>query len=714
MKILIGTLFLILLYAVLQQGPLLLGSIAKYPVAFVSVSPGKFIADVTGIPKGMYYLSVGKVLGDTQIRMNGVLLQQSRLIAGVPIDLTDDQSSKSITIECVAKEEWRKRLFDSPIVAKFGIGLLIQEWRIFNGIFMGPVSSLLLVLMALFNLRLSKTAASQIMPHLLCGVAGGFYSLSLSGIPDLFFDPSINTIMQCELRVLVSAALIYLIDTYAGRRHLAILWTHVLCMVLIIVICLSCRAALTDIYELEISFFCIATLIATLSLFKAKRNSLEIELMICLGMSWTAVQALGIILHYVSAIANMTVWSPSFIATLAVANFYFIYRKAVNRSAEIQLSKQQYYLAAQIAHDIRSPLATLNTVVQDAGDLSDSTRDQIKSVVMRIRGIANNLLIKNPRDIQLGFEELQGESKGPKFECFGLSGECKTHEFLVPILSSLVSEKRLQFSRDNHIQILLTNDKEKFEFASNIQRSEFSRVVSNLINNAVEAVGSRGDVTVDLKGNEHQVQIIIQDTGVGMAPDVISKIGTRGYSYGKNRDESGSGLGVYHAMETIRSWGGRLNYESELGKGTRAIITLPRVKSPDWFAESIKVKAPATAIILDVDPSMFEVWRDRFRSAGLSEVQVIGFSTSRDLIQWYRETLGDVDNPLYVCDHELGGGDRKGLDVIEMLGVASDAILVTHEWDDIDIRSRCLKLGIKVLPKSAQVAIIRTCATVTS
>jgi hypothetical protein len=167
-------------------------------------------------------------------------------------------------------------------------------------------------------------------------------------------------------------------------------------------------------------------------------------------------------------------------------------------------------------------------------------------------------------------------------------------------------------------------------------------------------------------------------------------------------------------METIRSWGGRLNYESELGKGTRAIITLPRVKSPDWFAESIKVKAPATAIILDVDPSMFEVWRDRFRSAGLSEVQVIGFSTSRDLIQWYRETLGDVDNPLYVCDHELGGGDRKGLDVIEMLGVASDAILVTHEWDDIDIRSRCLKLGIKVLPKSAQVAIIRTCATVTS
>jgi signal transduction histidine kinase len=708
MRLWIGTLILIALYAFLQQGPLLLGSIARYPVDFTREVPGKFSADVTNIPKGMYFLSIGRVLGDTQIRMNGVLLQRSKLIAGVPIDLTSDQDTKIVTIECIAKEEWRKRLFDIPIVTSFGTGLLIQEWRIFTGIFMGPVSSLLLILMALFNLKLSKTAASQIMPHLLCGVAGFFYSLYMSGIPDLFFDPVTNSFIRYELRAMLSAALIYLIDAYSGRRHLAILWQHIFCMILLVVVNLVYQKAISEIYELEIVYFCVATLVATLSLLKAKRFSSEIELMFCLGMSWSMAHVLGILSHYLLAIANLTVWTPSFIATLAAANFYLIYRKAVGRSAEIQMTKQQYYLASQIAHDIRSPLAALNAIIHDSSGLSDSTRDQIESVVTRIRGIANSILNKSPKELPLELEEMLGKTGDPKLEAFGLSSEPKTQEFIVPILRSLISEKRLLNTQNEHLKMFLMNDSDEFEFAANIQRIEFIRVISNLINNAVDAVSSRGNVTVSLMGDDHRIHIFVEDTGIGMTPDVLNKIGSRGYSYRKSGNEAGSGLGVYHAMETIKVWGGILKYESELGKGTKAIITLPRVKVPSWFAKYICVVPTATVIVLDDDFSVHDMWRERFRLAGLSSVKILGFVTSRALIQWYRETLGEVNHPLYLCDYELGISDRNGLDVIEMLGVASESILVTHGWDNIEVRTRCLKLGVKIIPKYAHVIVTQS------
>ncbi|MFL5812706.1 MAG: sensor histidine kinase [Bdellovibrionia bacterium] len=639
--------------------------------------------------------------------MNGVLLQQSRLIAGVPIELSNDQSLRNVTIECVAKEEWRKRLFDIPIVTNFGVGLLIQEWRIFNGIFMGPVFSLLLVLMALFNLRLTKDGANQIMPHLFCGAAGCFYGVYLSGIPDLFFDPSVNTVMQVGLRVLVSAAFINLIGTYSGKRHSAILGLHSICIALVASISLAARSYLTELYELEIIFFSVSTLIATLPLFNVDPKSLEIELMICLGLSWTVAQVLGVTSHYVSNVANLAVWSPSFIATLAAANFYFIYRKAVSRSAEIQLSKQQYYIATQLAHDIRSPLASLNVVISSSNELSNGTRAQVMNAITRIRSIAHELLTKNPSDITLpknGKKKSLEDSESGRF-CY--SSEPSTSEFIVPILAALVSEKKLQTARDRTVQILLEEGVDQYEVITNIQRVEFSRIVSNLIDNAVEATQAGERIKIEIKKTQSHVQIAVEDNGKGMQPEVLSQLGRRGFSYGKLKGDSGSGLGVYHAQETIKSWGGELKYESEAGKGTRAIALLPIAQEPAWFCKVITLASPAEIIVLDGDPTAFEYWSKKISFIGTDQVKLMHFVSSRELIAWYRDTMGEVNNPVYLIDYEPHGSDHAGLEVIAMLGVEASAILVTHSWDDQVLIERCQKSSVRILPKGANV-IFRT------
>lgn len=69
-------------------------------------------------------------------------------------------------------------------------------------------------------------------------------------------------------------------------------------------------------------------------------------------------------------------------------------------------------------------------------------------------------------------------------------------------------------------------------------------------------------------------------------------------------------------------------------------------------------------------------------------------------MKWFRESLGAIESPLYLCDHELIGSQLTGLDLIERMGIASEAVLVTHRADELEIRERCLRSGVRLLPKA--------------
>jgi hypothetical protein len=158
-------------------------------------------------------------------------------------------------------------------------------------------------------------------------------------------------------------------------------------------------------------------------------------------------------------------------------------------------------------------------------------------------------------------------------------------------------------------------------------------------------------------------------------------------------------------METVKSWSGELKYLSELGNGTRAIITLPRSKPPEWFLNTICINEGANVIILDDDKDMHRLWMDKLNAAGVSSDRVLSFCCSKDLIRWYRNSLGTADQCVYLCDLELSSDDCTGLDVIEMLGIAANAILLTNGLDDPEVKSRCKKTGVKILPKLITLSI---------
>jgi two-component system, NtrC family, sensor histidine kinase HydH len=94
----------------------------------------------------------------------------------------------------------------------------------------------------------------------------------------------------------------------------------------------------------------------------------------------------------------------------------------------------------------------------------------------------------------------------------------------------------------------------------------------NLVANAIEATPSGGEVVVEVCYARDAIEIAIQDSGRGMPPEVLRRLGTPFFT----TREDGTGLGVMLAREVVAQHGGTLRYESVPGKGTTVRATLPR------------------------------------------------------------------------------------------------------------------------------------------
>ena len=104
-------------------------------------------------------------------------------------------------------------------------------------------------------------------------------------------------------------------------------------------------------------------------------------------------------------------------------------------------------------------------------------------------------------------------------------------------------------------------------------------VIRNLVSNAIKFTPKGGTITITTVKAGDTVRLVVEDTGVGIAPDRLEQIfklessqSTRG-----TNGESGSGLGLALCKEFITKNNGSIRVESQLEKGTRFIVEFPRV-----------------------------------------------------------------------------------------------------------------------------------------
>lgn len=348
-------------------------------------------------------------------------------------------------------------------------------------------------------------------------------------------------------------------------------------------------------------------------------------------------------------------------------------------------------LASQVAHDIKSPLAALDVVEKDLAPLGEATRILVRSAVGRIRDIANNLIETN-REIKASIDEASAPSELPA------APPAATVELLSSQIDALITEKRLQFRGKIGVEIEANLGAASYGLFARIVPTEFKRDLSNLINNAVEAVGEKGRVRTDLTSMDGQVIVRVRDNGKGIAPDLLARLGRRGETHGK---PGGLGLGIHHAKLDADAWGGALEIESEPGKGTTVLLRLPKAQPPAWFVAKLELKPGSPVVVLDDDSSIHQVWQGRFDALRAKErgVEVLHFSAPAEFRAWVHGNPEAAGKALYLTDHELVGYSETGLSLVEEMSLGDRAILVTSHFDEEKVLSECLRLNARMIPK---------------
>ncbi len=105
--------------------------------------------------------------------------------------------------------------------------------------------------------------------------------------------------------------------------------------------------------------------------------------------------------------------------------------------------------------------------------------------------------------------------------------------------------------------------------------SRIEQVLVNLIHNAIKFTQPGGQIRVSLQQDRNMIVIAIQDSGVGIAPDILPRIFERFYKVDRSRSGGGTGLGLSIARHIIEAHGGQIWAESTQNVGSTFFFTLP-------------------------------------------------------------------------------------------------------------------------------------------
>ena len=104
-----------------------------------------------------------------------------------------------------------------------------------------------------------------------------------------------------------------------------------------------------------------------------------------------------------------------------------------------------------------------------------------------------------------------------------------------------------------------------------IDRMLVARALTNLIENAIQAMPGRGTLTVTASAVDAGVAIVFRDTGTGMEPEAVR----RAFEPYFSTKTAGSGLGLANARRNVEACGGTIEISSTSGAGTTMTVTLP-------------------------------------------------------------------------------------------------------------------------------------------
>lgn len=225
--------------------------------------------------------------------------------------------------------------------------------------------------------------------------------------------------------------------------------------------------------------------------------------------------------------------------------------------------KQRKELLADLSHDLRTPLASMQgymeTLHMNGQALSEEDRARFISICMR-----NMTNLKQLIDQIFELAYLDGGQVKVTKEA------CLLGEFLYDI-----ADKFKIAAKTKNISINVTHEHANFLISTDLGKLE--RVLSNLLDNAIRHTGQNGDIRLNVEDNNDAISISIEDNGIGIAKHELEEIFTPRYQASNAQSTNGKnvGLGLAISKKLSEVLGAELTVQSETGKGTIFRFSLP-------------------------------------------------------------------------------------------------------------------------------------------
>jgi signal transduction histidine kinase len=225
-----------------------------------------------------------------------------------------------------------------------------------------------------------------------------------------------------------------------------------------------------------------------------------------------------------------------------------------HRAAEAQRRD----LVTAVSHDLRTPLAGLRAMVEAIDDRVVDDPPTVRRYVAEMRGAVDSLVVLVDDLFEL--VQLDAGALGAESERARLDDVVRS---AVAACDAQAAEKGLELET-------------KLNGAAGARCSpRVTRVIQNLLQNAIRHTPADGTVRVEARRGRDQIEVVVEDSGEGIDPAALERVFDPFWRGDAARSSEGAGLGLALAKRIVEALGGTIVAESEPARGSRFAIVLP-------------------------------------------------------------------------------------------------------------------------------------------
>jgi two-component system phosphate regulon sensor histidine kinase PhoR len=230
-----------------------------------------------------------------------------------------------------------------------------------------------------------------------------------------------------------------------------------------------------------------------------------------------------------------------------------------------KLEKIRVDFVANVTHEIRTPLTAIIGYLETINAGAINNTDDAKKFI--------DISLKQARRLNRLVEDLLVISKVELGELDFRFEEISLRNALEGVIPLVESKARLK-------KITIHNNLQENGAPIWADRDRFTQILVNILDNAVKFTPEDGSIFIDAGQKDNYAVLTITDTGIGIPKEEVQRLGERFYRVdrSRSRDLGGTGLGLSIVKHLMIAHGGKMEIESQLGRGTKVSLFFPVVK----------------------------------------------------------------------------------------------------------------------------------------